>query len=262
MTEGDRPLNPEYMERTLNRFQSRIIEGISAAHAEGREIDAGTARLIAHVLGRALGRESALAEFGRTNEGSYESLRDEYLILYNEVGTPPMVKEWIDWLGTHLVQAQADGSGRRYQNERLAPSLERVLVKTPIEIADELLSVHLPANLDAAAIRRVALDLGRLNLAEGRAFVAFLTLPDVDASSPRLLSTFIDTYYASFASVAEAIEVLCELEGWRSAVEELSDRFPGVPPGAVSLDLRAVERHLRDAWDVVELDGRAFVFSR
>lgn len=262
MTEGDRPLNPEYMERTLNRFRSRVIEGISAAHAEGREIDAGTARLIAHILGRALGRDSALAEFGRTNEGSYELLRDEYLMLYNEVGTPPMIKEWIDWLGTHLIQAQADGSGRRYQNEQLAPSLERVLVKTPVEIAGELLSVHLPANLDAAAISRVAIDLGRLNLAEGRAFVAFLTLPDVDASSPRLLSTFIDTYHANFANVAEAVEVMCELEDWRSAVDEVCERFPGVLPGAVSLDLQVVERHLRDAWDVVELDGRAFIFTR
>ncbi|HEY5319482.1 MAG TPA: hypothetical protein VIJ76_01260, partial [Galbitalea sp.] len=83
------PYTRATMERTARRFLSRIIEGITTAQTERREIDFMTARMIAHALGRALGRASALADFGRTGEGTYEALREEYLGLYTEEGTPP-----------------------------------------------------------------------------------------------------------------------------------------------------------------------------
>ena len=59
------------LEVASHRFEHRIANGIAAALAEHREVDHDTARYIAHALGRAFGRESALAEFGRTGESTY-----------------------------------------------------------------------------------------------------------------------------------------------------------------------------------------------
>ena len=72
---------PERGAASISRFQSRILEGIGAAHREEREIDPGTARLIAHVLGRAVGADSELATYGRSGIGDYDAMRHEYLDL-------------------------------------------------------------------------------------------------------------------------------------------------------------------------------------
>lgn len=204
MTEHElRPDSPERMNQTADRFQSYILNGIAAAHLEGREIDDATARTIAHALGRAFGRGSALAEFGRTGEGGYEALRDEYLILYGDSTTPSMIREWIDWLGTHLVQRDNAGTGRQFMNEHLAPSLERLLVATIIDIGGTPRTVHLPAALSASAAADLASRLAALPEAGDDAFGAFLTLPDVDASAPNLTESFSETYVGSFESIED-----------------------------------------------------------
>ncbi len=106
------------------RFSEYITEGIARAMANKTEIDDGTARCIAHVLGRAHGRQSALAAFGRTGEGDYPSLRDEYLTLYNAPTIAAHTKELIDWLGTYLVQRDGRGNrhGERGENYNTAPT--------------------------------------------------------------------------------------------------------------------------------------------
>lgn len=96
----------ERLQQTAARFGDRINAGIAAAEIEQREISRETARLIGHVLGRAYGRHSALANFGRTGEGGYDELRDEYLDLYIHPSISEQAQHWIDWLGTHLIQAE------------------------------------------------------------------------------------------------------------------------------------------------------------
>lgn len=96
----------ERLQQTATRFGDRIDAGVDAAHQEQREITRETARLIGHVLGRAYGRHSALANFGRTGDGSYNELREEYLDLYVYPGISEQTQHWIDWLGTHLIQAE------------------------------------------------------------------------------------------------------------------------------------------------------------
>ncbi len=97
---------PATMEQTASRFQSRILEGLEAAQVEGRDIDPLTARMIAPVLGRAQGRESALADFGRTGEGSNRTLLMESLSLYAHDETPPTIKEWINWPADYLTHQE------------------------------------------------------------------------------------------------------------------------------------------------------------
>lgn len=99
-------IDMERLEQAATRFSDRIDDGISRAEMEQREISHGTARLIGHVLGRAYGRHSALANFGRTGDGGYDGLRDEYLDLYTHPAVTPQTQHWIDWLGTHLIQAE------------------------------------------------------------------------------------------------------------------------------------------------------------
>lgn len=95
----------ERLHQAAARFGDRIDAEISLAHQEQREITHETARLISHVLGRAYGRHSTLANFGRTGDGGYHDLRDEYLDLYIHPDVPEQTQHWIDWLGTHLIQA-------------------------------------------------------------------------------------------------------------------------------------------------------------
>lgn len=99
-------IDVERLQQAAARFGDRINAGIAAAEIEQREISRETARLIGHVLGRAYGRHSALANFGRTGEGGYDELRDEYLDLYIHPGISEQAQHWIDWLGTHLIQAE------------------------------------------------------------------------------------------------------------------------------------------------------------
>lgn len=61
------------LEVALGRFGTLISDGINTALANQTEVDDATARCIAHVLGRAYGRDSALADYGRTGEGQYLS---------------------------------------------------------------------------------------------------------------------------------------------------------------------------------------------
>lgn len=61
----------------VRRFGELIAAGIAEAMEQKRDVDRGIARCIAHVLGRSLGRHSALANFARTGEGDYETLREE-----------------------------------------------------------------------------------------------------------------------------------------------------------------------------------------
>lgn len=82
-----------------------VSEGIAAAKEAGSEITPEAAKAIAHGLVRLLGRpNTALEHFSDTGDGDYLKLREEYLELYADPTTPAPAKEWIDWLGTYLIQ--------------------------------------------------------------------------------------------------------------------------------------------------------------
>ena len=248
------PYTPATMERTARRFQSRIIEGITAAQTERREIDLMTARMIAHALGRALGRASALAEFGRTGECSYEPLREEYLGLYSEDTTPPMIKEWIDWLGTYLVQQHQDGSGRRFMNESAVPDLDRLLVATRVAVGDNVSTLYIPASKTSVEVQALGEHLSSLPIAASPAFRVFLTLPDVDATSANLEESFNDAYVGEFVSVEDALYGLVELDEWETDLHNFAaDR--GVLPHALSIDHDVIEAQTREIYDLVEREG-------
>ena len=252
---------PATMERTARRFQSRIIEGITAAQTERREIDLLTARMIAHALGRALGRASALAEFGRSGDGGFESLREEYLGLYTEETTPPMIKEWIDWLGTYLVQQHRDGSGRRSMNESAVPDLDRLLVATRVAVGDKVSTVYIPASKTSLEVMALGEYLSSLAVAASPAFRVFLSLPDVDASSANLEESFHDTYVGEFVSIEDALYGLVELEEWENDLHNFAaDR--GILPHALAFDYDVIEAQAREIYDLVEREGVIYACNK
>ncbi|MDL9980103.1 hypothetical protein [Microbacterium candidum] len=244
-----------------DRWLTRIADGIAEAMATHAEIDLMTARCIAHVVGRAYGRESALADFGRTGEGSYLALRDEYLDIYSDARADAITKEWIDWLGTFLVQREKLGSGRQFMNEHLPPKLERLLVATGVEVGDWYFTVHVPASLDGTQIEGLQEELTNLRLDEDEALQAYLSLPDVDANTDMLMESFHENFVATFTSSEDAVHGLCEIDEWEKEVNEFAAER-GLFIDQYSVDYEALHDRLRDGYDLVEWKDHVHVFYK
>lgn len=256
-----RPIVPATMERTASRFQHFIIDGIAVASEKQTEIDALTARSIAHVLGRAFGRASALADFGRTGEGSYETLRDEYLVLYTDETTPAEIKDWINWVGTFLVQREGTGSGRQFMGADRTPDLSRLLVQTRVDGGGGFHLLHAPASLTTTEVDQLVERLTDLEEAATGALWAFLTLPNVNAADPNLLESFNDSYIGEFPHIWDALYGLTELTKWERELKAFAEER-GIFPEAVNIDLDVVENQTRDVYDLIEIEGILYAFNK
>ena len=249
------------LEVARTRFLDRVAEGIAQAMAEHTEISDRTARCIAHVLGRAYGRESYLANFGRTGEGNYLSLRDEYLNLYSDDRADDITKEWIDWLGTHLVQRENTGTSRRFMNEHQHPKLEQLLVRTSIRIGDQRYEVNVPADWDSGAEDRLVELLTDLRLPEDEALQAFLSLPDVSVGTDNIMESFHESYVQSYMFIEDAVRDLAELDDLELALYEATESR-SLPESAVQIDYLLIQEHLREAYDLIEWKGHVHVFNK
>lgn len=239
------------LESATTRFARLISDGIAEAQTEGREIDESTARCIAHVLGRAYGRESALAGFGRTGEGHYLSLRDEYLDLYGDEQADPVIKEMIDRLGTYLVQREGTGSGRRFMNEHLPPKLDQLLVRTSIPVGGQRFIVNLPASWHSGDEDELIELLTTLQLPADEALQAFLSLPDVNVGTDDIMESFHEAFAGTFANEEAALRALSPLEDWENSLADWCIDN-GVEPEALDWNYEPLMARLRDIYDVVE----------
>lgn len=257
----DVPGSPERMQKSAAFYETFIEAGIQEAQREMREIDDATARAIPLVLGRALGRASALAEFARSGQGSYEALRDEYLPLYNDPSTPDTVRSWIDWFGTYLLNHFGTGSGRQFMNEHLPPKLSQVLVRTEVTLGDHAYEVHVPADREQAAIDDLTAMLRLLDLDKDEALQAFLRLPDVDALSGNVMESFHESYVGSFPSVEAALRGLVELDDWENDLQSFAAER-GLLPSAVSINYGVIESQTREIYDLVQHGGAIHAFTK
>ncbi|MCC4267325.1 hypothetical protein [Microbacterium schleiferi] len=248
------------LEVVARRFEQPLQEGIARALANKTEIDEGTARCIAHTLGRALGPESRLAAFARDGEGSYFDLRDEYLDLYNAEEATPKVKELINWLGTYLVAAENRGSGVRPRDAAQPPSLDRILVRTRVTTSGHPTTIYVPGTLNSKDIETLVGGLEECAEFFGAAFRAYLSLPDVNAADNDLLDTFNENYAGSFDSYEDAAHFLSPLEDWEIELANWADDH-GLPPDAVELHVDYVIQQTREAYDLIEEGGRLHAFG-
>lgn len=249
------------LESAMNHLAQLVVDGIAEAQAEGREIDASTARCIAHVLGRAYGRESALASFGRTGEGSYLSLRDEYLELYGDERAGAVIKEMIDWLGTYLVQQEGTGSGRRFMNEHLPPKLDQLLIRTSIRVGDQRFIVHVPASWHSGHEDELIELLTTLQLPEDEALQAFLSLPDVNVGTADIMESFHEAFAGTYPNEEAALRALSPLEDWENSLADWCIDN-AVEPEALDWNYEPLMERLRGIYDVVEGTEVLHVFIR
>lgn len=261
--EATSPGEPDWrrLDVARGRFIDRVADGIAQAMAEHTEINDGTARCIAHVLGRAYGRESHLADFGRTGEGNYLSLRDEYLNLYNDEHADPITKEWIDWLGTYLVQRENTGTGRRFMNEHLPPKLDHLLVRTSLPIGGDRYIVNVPANWRSGNEDNLIELLTALQLPEDPALQAFLSLPDVSAGTDDIMESFHEAFAGTYPSEETVLRALSPLEDWENSLADWCIDH-GVEFEALQWDYAPLLARLRDLYDLVERNGQLHAFCK
>lgn len=248
---------------TRRRFADFIDPGIAKALNAQSDIDAPTAKCIAHALGRGLGRASRLSEFARSNEGNFEEMREEYLALYKSEEATADTKQLIDWFGAYLINKEGRGSGRRFMNEYLAPKLDQILVADAVTVRGEPFVVHVPGTTGAQELRELSETLSELNLDQDEALQAFLYLYDVDASSDHLMEAFGDLYAGSFHEPEEALRALSPIGDWEdSLVEWQVDN--GIDEAAMEWNwvTRVLLERLKDVYDVVERKGVMHVFNK
>lgn len=261
-------LAPEYedpdwrrIEVTANRFLDHIAGGIGTALERHTGIELGTARCIAHALGRGIGRESHLADFARTGEGTYALLREEYLRLRNAPDAPEWVREQIDWLGTFLIRREHPGARTVDYVEQYPVTLDRLLVPTGIEIGDWYVTVNVPGIYGSAQIAELRETLIDLAIDRDAALRAFLSLPDVNAMSSDIMGDFDRNYYGAFRNEEDALVALCDLdERERDVTDYAAERrllIDGVTP-----DYEALREEVSELYDLVEEEGRCYVFNR
>ncbi|SER95936.1 hypothetical protein SAMN05443377_12236 [Propionibacterium cyclohexanicum] len=243
------------------RFGELIAAGIAEATGQRQDIRSGTARCIAHVLGRCLGRESALADFARTGEGDYETLREEYLCLHNDEGVTASTQELIDWLGTHLIRQQHPDARSATYVEAYPPRLDNILVPTGIEVGDWYLRINVPGIYGTKDIQDLTETLGELSVKRDAALRAYLSLPDTNAMSGDIMQDFHDCYLGVFATFEEAIHELAEVdERERDVFTYAEDRQLVIEQ--MNPDYEALREQVADAFDLVEEEDRIYVFHK
>lgn len=243
------------------RFGELIASGIAEAMEQRRDIRSDTARCIAHVLGRSLGRESALANFARTGEGDYETLSEEYLSLHNHEEVSASTQEIIDWLGVHLIRQQHPDARPTTYVEAYPPRLDNILVPTGVEVGDWYLRVNIPGIYSTKDIQELTETLAELAVDKDAALRAYLSLPDTNAMSGDIMEDFHDCYLGVFATVEEAIHELAEVdERERDVFTYAEDRQLVIEH--MNPDYQALREQVADAYDLVEEEGRVYVFHK
>jgi len=255
-------VDAERLRRTALRFENAITQGIEAARWAGREIDDGIAQLIAHVLGRGLGRNSQLTEHGRTRQGNAEAMKAEFMTLWDHPNTGGLAREWISWLGTYLLHHEPDPDRSPADDLESARTLLRTtLVTDQLVVAGQTLTVNIPASLTGPEIQEAVAHLEQLPEMFEPAFHAFLTLPDVDASAKNVTDSFEQFFVGRFETEDDALEGLSPIQEWETSIGEWTAK-QGLPAEAASIDRSVVSAQLREVYDIVELEGRIYAFNK
>lgn len=244
-----------------HRFNKHITAGLSAAIDKRTNIDHDTARYLAHVLGRSLGPDSALANFARTGDGDYETLREEYLALHNDPDITEAARQTINWLGVHLIHQKHPDARSATSVEVYPPRLDNVLVPTGVEVGDWYLRVNVPGIYGAKDIAELTDTLGELSVDQDAALRTYLSLPDVNAMSGDIMEDFHQHYVGTFPSHEDTLHELAEVDQReRDLTEYAAERQLIIEH--VTPDYEALAEHVADAFDLVDEEGRVYAFYK
>lgn len=245
----------------LARHGDHIAEGLTFATEHRTRIDEGTARHIAHVLGRSLGQDSALSYFARTGSGNYALLREEYLSLHNDSGVSGTTQELIDWLGDYLIRVHHPDAQTITAEESYPPRLDNILVPTTLAVSGISALVHIPGIYGTNDIEELKEELDNLSLAEDPGLQGFLALPDANAMSGDIMEDFHQRYVGTWRQKEDAITELCLLDDREEEVQDFAAErklyFDYLTP-----DYEALQEEIEETFYLVEKGGRAYVFSK
>lgn len=243
------------------RFNELITSGTADAYEHYRDIDQGTARCISHVLGRALGRASALADFGRTGEYTYPALRDEYLALRADPEIGDDTRTLINWLGAHAIRNSHHGVTRIDDYRDRPVKLENLLIPTGIDVGDWYLTIRVPGTATGEDIAALTERLQTCPLDEEPSLRAFLMLPETNALSSTLMDDYHSKYVGEFENLDEAIDELASvtdrIEDVNGYAEERHIYLENAEP-----DYDALRDELDDTFNFAEEGGTTYVFYK
>jgi len=237
-----------------------IGDGITDAEHGKTDINLSTARTIARAVANALGDAPALDRFAATGEGDRLLIEREYLDLFENPTTPDIVRTWVNWLASFVFWNEHPEHPRPIAFPAIAAEIPRFLVRDTINVPDSPIEFYRPAS--SPEEERTA-TLGRINYQieeYGSRLRAYLTLADVDATSPTLIEDLEANYIGVYRDVTEIISTLTDFDEWESDLEEWASER-GLR-GMVALDVDEIEKMTRETWNIVELEGRCYVFSR
>jgi hypothetical protein len=210
------------------------------------------ARVIARALANKYSRgPTALHQFAATGRIRIGELAVELGVIGDNVPEDSIARRLVDVLGTYLL-AEYEAATAATSDE---PTEAAEACPPPPE-PDEADAQEAGVSGDEDAAARVARGIRQY----GAAFRAYLMLPDVNAERPDLLRSFTDFYIGSFRSMVELLGELTDARACMAAVQQTAEQFGF--EAYVTLDYLALGRMARETWDVVELEGRLYVFTR
>lgn len=249
------------LEVATRRFNEYLNDGINAALLAERPIGPGIARCIANILGRSLGPASALAEYGRTGEGSYQALREEYLSLYWHPAAPAHAQELVDWFGTHLIQKIYPEAVTAAGTPEQPRTLANLLVPTGIQVSSRYSVVHVPGNCNQNAIDNLTIKLAELDFDKDASLRAHLMRPRVNAVSDDVIGGFESVFVGAWPSREQALAAICDVAQRSYEVQEYA-ALRRIYVNEMTADFEALEEDTAGAYDFVETHGMHHVFQR
>jgi hypothetical protein len=213
----------------LEQVSAYLRIAFAEADARGEAITDEDAQVVASLLAPLAGADSQLARFALTGNADLGALHDECRRLQGHARQTPDVETWLQRLEAHLAARTDLGQ-----------------------------SADVPPTAEAPPADNPQITQGVRD--HGNAFRAYLQLPDTDPSRDDLLTTFREFYVGSYASMDALLDELTEVSEWEQALDDFA-RQRGIDE-FVSLDRAKVAHIARLNWDIVEMEGRPYVFTK
>ncbi|MGO2140784.1 MAG: hypothetical protein ACTH30_10240 [Leucobacter sp.] len=249
------------LEVALSYHADLITSGIAYADEHHTGVNQETADHIAHVLGRSLGSESALAHYAMTHEGEYAHLRDEYLTIFQDPAAPAWAAQLVDHFGTYLIYQTFPDATTSRRSASYPRKLSRLHVPTEITVDGLTTTVHVPASYGNDVIPELVETLSELRLAEDVGLQAFLSVPSVNALSGDIMEDFHNCYIGTWRNLEDAISELCLLTDREEEVADFASErhlfFDYLTP-----DYEALREELDESFALIEKGGQVYVFQK
>lgn len=210
----------------LEKVSTHLRLAFTEADARGEAISREDAQAIATLLGPLLPADSQTARFAETGDAHPTLIHEECQRLKNRSWRTSEISTWVQRFEQYLA-SRADMGANAGADPDAVPDTPEI----------------------QQGIRE-----------RGDAFRAFLQLPNTDPSSIHLLEQFYRLYVGSFSSLDAVVDTVTNFEAAEAAIEAAAARW-GLP-GCVRIDRGRVMELVRATWDIVDIRGTFYAFTK